>query len=100
MKILCAIVNSKLAIFYIKTKYASSSYCGGITFTKEMLNNFPISNNLLSQQKPIISLVDKILSAKAENPQINTTIMEQKIDKIVYDLYDLTEAEVAIVERS
>ena len=40
--LLLAILNSKVASFYIKTKYSSSSYCGGITFTKDMINKMPI----------------------------------------------------------
>ena len=34
LKFICGILNSKLALFYIKAKYASSSYCGGITFPR------------------------------------------------------------------
>lgn len=37
-----SIINSKLASFYIKERYASSSYNEGVNFTKEMLNDFPI----------------------------------------------------------
>jgi hypothetical protein len=37
-----AIVNSKIASFYIKERYPSSSYNEGINFTSEMLYNFPI----------------------------------------------------------
>lgn len=45
LKFLCEVLNSNLTIFYIKSKYASSNYCGGITFSKEMINNFPLSSN-------------------------------------------------------
>ena len=31
-----AVINSKLAFFYLSQKYPSSSYNGGITFTKDM----------------------------------------------------------------
>ena len=46
----------------------------------------------------IESLVDKILSAKKENPQADTSNLEKEIDRMVYKLYDLTEEEIKIVE--
>ena len=44
------------------------------------------------------ALVDKILAAKKENPQTNTSHWEREIDKLVYELYGLTEEEIKIVE--
>jgi hypothetical protein len=92
LKYLCAIINSKLAMFFIKNKYASSSYCGGITFTKDMINNFPIP----SSQQSIIALVEWILSLKKQN--IDTGTLEKEIDRLVYELYGLTEEEIKIIE--
>jgi adenine-specific DNA-methyltransferase len=43
-------------------------------------------------------LIDKILSAKKKDPQVNTSELEDKIDEMVYKLYDLTPAEIAIVK--
>ena len=43
-------------------------------------------------------LVGRILSAKKSNPQADTTALEAEIDSLVYDLYGLTEDEIAIVE--
>ena len=43
-------------------------------------------------------LADKILATKKENPQANTSHWEQEIDKLVYQLYGLTEEEIKIVE--
>jgi hypothetical protein len=97
LKLLCALINAKLIFFYIKIKYSSSSYCGGITFTKDMINNLPIPNMSINQQRPIINLVDKILSAKKKNPTANTSKFEQQIDALVYELYGLTDKEIKIV---
>jgi len=99
LKYLCAIINSNITSFYIKIKYASSSYCGGITFTKEMLNNFPIPNISLEQQKIIINIVDKIISIKKSNPSADTTTFENEIDALVYQLYGLTKEEITIIEK-
>ncbi len=39
-----------------------------------------------------------ILSAKRRDSKVDTSELETKIDKMVYDLYDLTPEEIAIVE--
>ena len=98
LKLLLGILNSKLPIFYIKLKYSSSSYCGGITFSKDMINNFPIPDITPFQQQPIIDIVDKILAAKEEDPQTDTRELEKKIDFLVYKLYGLSYDEVLVVD--
>jgi len=41
-----------------------------------------------------------ILTAKKANPQADTTALEAEIDHLVYELYGLTDEEIAIVEES
>jgi len=41
-----------------------------------------------------------ILTIKKANPQADTTALEAEIDQLVYELYGLTEEEIAIVEES
>ena len=60
----------------------------------------PIKRISESQQKVFIDLVDDILAVKAANPAADTTDLENEIDKLVYELYNLTEGEIAIVEGS
>ena len=43
-------------------------------------------------------IFDRILAAKKSNPLADTTAEEREIDRLVYDLYGLTEDEIAIVE--
>ena len=97
LKFLMGLLNSRLPIFYIKNKYSSSSYCGGITFTKDMINNFPLKFTNESKEK-IISLINKILSIKKKDPQTDTTELETQIDELVYDLYDLSSEERNIIK--
>jgi adenine-specific DNA-methyltransferase len=40
----------------------------------------------------------RIFEAKRADAKANTSKLEEKIDDLVYDLYDLTEDEIAIVE--
>ena len=94
---LLAILNSKLALFYVKTKYSSSSYCGGITFTKDMINRLPIPQNSQNTHELIIR-TKKVLSIKRQNSTADTSALESEIDRLVYQLYGLTEEEIRIVE--
>ncbi len=50
-----------------------------------------------------ISLIEKskqIMFAKKQNPNSDTTQLEKEIDQMVYELYGLTEEEIAVVENS
>ena len=59
-----------------------------------------------AQQKPIIALVDtrlkqvrtSVLATKKANPQADTNKEEAEIDRLVYQLYGLSEDEIKIVE--
>jgi hypothetical protein len=48
---------------------------------------------------PFITIVDKIILAKEQNPNADTTDLENQIDEMVYDLYELTEEEKEIVRQ-
>ena len=69
------------------------------------LNIIPIRKINPNEQKPFISLVDKILAfTKSEDYQNNESKraevkkLEAQINQMVNKLYDLTPAEIAIVE--
>lgn len=96
LKFLLGLLNCKLFIFILKEKYSSSSYNGGVTFTKDMINNLPLSKNYKNVYNEIVRLVDKILF-NIENT-IDITDIEIKIAIMVYKLYELTYDEVLVVE--
>ena len=98
--LLLGIINSKLATFYIKEKYASSSYNGGINFNKDMLNNFPIKNGHDIEFSQIRDIVRQIIDIKAFNYYADTKAEEGKIDNILYNIYELTADEISIVEQT
>jgi hypothetical protein len=60
-------------------------------------------------QQPFIALVDQILAAKKQHTPLSplnrgelkdtdTAALEKQIDKMVYNLYGLTEEEIVIIE--
>ena len=91
-KFYLGILNSKLMDFYFRIFNSNTQVSSG------ELNSLPICIATPVQQKPIIDLVDKILAAKKANPQADTCTEEAEIDRLVYDLYGLTEEEIVIIE--
>ena len=94
---LLAILNSKAASFYIKTKYSSSSYCGGITFTKDMINKMPVPERA-EIESDIINKVKYVITIKSENKFSDTSGIEEELDSLVYRLYGLTYDEVLVID--
>ena len=92
LKFLCGLLNSKVVNFWYHRKYQLPTI-GGYE-----LDSIPIPKDLVTKQKAIISLVDKILNAKRSDPSTDTSALEQEIDRLVYALYGLTEEEVEVVE--
>jgi len=104
--LMLAILNSKVAGFYLKEKFLSYSYNQGVVFTKDMINNIPIPNITNNDRKTCVSLVSQILSFTQSddylsNPkkQVRVKEIERQIDQLVYKLYELTEEEIKIIEN-
>lgn len=94
---LLAILNSKLADFYYKE--VSQENGRVLAQVKPIrIKNIPMPNIDNQSIRPIMKIVDRIIEAKSINPTIDTTVDEQKIDRLVYNLYGLTYDEVKIVD--
>ena len=66
--------------------------------TLSELRKLPIPRIDMEKQKPIISIVDKILDLKNNNIHSDTSVFESDIDQLVYQLYELTADEIQIIE--
>jgi hypothetical protein len=62
------------------------------------LSKLPIKVIEPYQQMKFTSIVDQILFLKKSNPSADTSALEAEIDRLVYELYGLTEEEIRIVE--
>lgn len=96
LKIVSAFINSKISIFYIKQKYSSSSYNGGINFTKNMINNLPWAKLNTHDKNLILGFVDCII--KNNNDIENVSELKRKIDYIFYKNFNLTDKEIERIE--
>ncbi|EDO9176537.1 class I SAM-dependent DNA methyltransferase [Campylobacter coli] len=99
VKYLTAILNSKLIAFWLKHKGKMQG--NNYQIDKEPLLNIPIVDTNSKNKKladELINLVDEILKAKEQDKNANIQELENKINSIVYKLYNLTEEEIKIIE--
>ena len=96
-KFLLGILNSSTIRFYLSL-VAETSGMGTSRWINNYVKEFPIPIVTHEQQTEIIEIVDQILDTKRPDPDSDTSNLENEIDKLVYELYNLTEDEIAIVE--
>lgn len=97
LKYLLAILNSKLINFCYVYK---NPQIGKIfpEIKPSVIKELPIKNVHNEISHLLIGIVDQIFLYNKQNQA--TTALEQQIDTLVYQLYDLTPHEIAIVENS
>lgn len=93
LKYLCAVLNSKLITWFVSST-AVTTGMGLIQWQKFIVETIPIPKISSAEQRPFIRLVNRILKAKADDPNADTGKLEGEIDRLVYQLYGLTEEEV------
>ncbi len=99
---LLGMLHSKLITFAFKTFYAGGGLGeSGYRYKKAFIERLPIPKITEKNQEladKIIALVDKILQVKEKDPKANTQELEKEIDALVYQLYNLTDEEIKIIE--
>ncbi|WP_120925342.1 DUF7149 domain-containing protein [Helicobacter pylori] len=103
LKLLTALLNSKLITFYFK------NFCGGCIlgksgyqYNKHALEKIPIPKITPQNQELADKITDgaeRILKVKEKDPKANTLDLEKEIDALVYQLYNLTDEEIKIIEN-
>lgn len=100
LKYLLGFLNSSLIFYYFKNighLYSDK----GFLLSNQYVEKFPIPKINSKNEKlanELISLVDEILKAKEQDKKADTKTKEDKINSIVYKLYNLTEEEIKIIE--
>ena len=87
------LLNSTIINWYWKNFQSE-----GLHFFPDDAKSLPIPVCTQNDQKPIIYLVNEILTAKQASPDTDTISHEQEIDRLVYHLYGLTYDEVLIID--
>jgi adenine-specific DNA-methyltransferase len=93
LEYILSLLNSSLLNFIFKCKSTSSNVNG------YEVDDLPIiiNENLLPKLENIVL---KISSAKKSDPIADISSLELEIDRLVYELYGLTEEEICIVEKN
>ena len=98
---LLAFLNSSLIFYHLQHRGKRKGKV--IEYYKSSLEKIPLQKRLLEDPKCAGSferIVNKILSAKQRRAEVDVSSLEREIDKLVYALYDLTPAEIQIVESA
>jgi adenine-specific DNA-methyltransferase len=96
---LLAVLNSKVVWHFLKSVCVIRSG-GYIEVKPQYFEQIPIPNIDASIQNNLTVLADKAIQEKTNNQQADITEIENQIDQLVYQLYELTEEEIAIIESS
>jgi len=91
-------LNSKLVTFWFVHRFGKLQRGLFPQFKVNELQLFPIPNVLKDTRTTIATIADQILEAKKTDPDADTSVLEEQIDQMVYELYGLTPEEIAIVE--
>ncbi|EFS7944677.1 class I SAM-dependent DNA methyltransferase [Campylobacter coli] len=102
LKYLIAFLNNDFVAFIFKTFYAGGNLGeNGFRYKKAFLEKLPIPKINSKNQKiadELINLVDEILKVKEQDKNANTQELENKINSLVYKLYNLNEEEIKTIE--
>jgi len=94
---LCGLFNSQTVEWFYSN--VSNKVRGGYlrAFT-DYMKQIPIPVTTSVERIHIEEILDRILTFKRADPHADVSALEAKIDRLVYQLYGLTEAEIALVE--
>ena len=97
LKYLCAVLNSR-PITWVMKNTAVTTGMGLLQWDKFSVEAISIPKITNVQQYPFIDLMNNILTVKANNTSTDTAALEEEIDRLMYQLYDLTDAEIEAIK--
>ena len=98
LEVVLAILNSKLATFYHFNHSPKATKGAFPKILVQDIKDFPLPSINNEQKDKLVQKSTAILSAKESNPQSDTSAEEHEIDRLVYELYGLTNGEVKIID--
>ncbi|RVY14673.1 class I SAM-dependent DNA methyltransferase [Helicobacter pylori] len=103
LRYLLGMLHSKLITFAFKTFYAGGGLGeSGYRYKKAFIERLPIPQITHKNQELADKITDgaeQILALKEKDPKANTQKLEKEIDALVYQLYNLTDEEIKIIEN-
>ena len=99
VKYVVGILNAKAIQYYYQQKFKAETELFPKIRIKQA-KQLPIPDASLAEQQLIVTLVDQIIVCKKMTPNNSIDKFEREIDKLVYQFYKLTDAEIKIIEES
>ncbi len=94
-----AVLNSSVSWWFL-TQICTDLQNGYLQAFRENLFQIPIPAIPPEKQELLVTLVARILAAKARDTGADVNTLEREIDQLVYTLYGLTPEEIQIVESA
>lgn len=109
IKYILALLNSDLMNWYYNKEFSNESKLT-VNLSKEYLSEIPIKEISLEKQQQFTELVENMLQlnkdlAECKTPKdekllkLQITKTDEKINQLVYELYDLSDKEIAIIDE-
>ncbi|MBQ7256601.1 MAG: N-6 DNA methylase [Abditibacteriota bacterium] len=100
VKYICGLLNSRLIRYAFISYYGNSLGTNAVRWFTQDVIKLPIpeiKDDNMQIANQIENLVDQITEGKKQGK--DTTSLEKEIDTLVYQLYDLTDDEIKIIEK-
>ena len=98
LKYHCAVLNSRLITWFM-SHTALNSGMGVTRWIGHTVEQIPVPYAADDQRGPLIQQADRIIAAKAVEVGADTSNSEDQIDRLVYQLYGLTDDEISAVDE-
>ena len=92
---LLAILNSKLFAWYTREAFWNEKY-KHVQLANRNMNKAPIAPRTEAQETELSEFVERI---RKDSDSFEVADIEAEIDQVVYTLYELTKAEIALIEE-
>ncbi|HPW66961.1 MAG TPA: TaqI-like C-terminal specificity domain-containing protein [Salinivirgaceae bacterium] len=91
LKVLLGILNSRLMNWYFTNSFVDYN------IKPKYIEQLPLPAKVISSD--LENKVTEIISLKSRDKEIDTSDLESQIDQLVYQLYELTDEEIEIIEN-
>jgi adenine-specific DNA-methyltransferase len=99
LKFLLAILNSKVSEWYFNL-IGTTTGMGTNRWKKYKIELLPIKVPTEQQEKEIVDMVDQVLVLNKKSPTVDASELEDRLDQLVYQLYELTDEEIGVIEAA
>ena len=96
LKFILALMNSKLMNYVYSNKFKSTKKVFSEIQARSVMK-LPIPKISEIKELEIVSIAEKIIELKKSGS--DTGLLEIRIDKLVYQLYELTNEEISVIEN-